>query len=80
MCLIRYKNEVRSTYRLGCVEDVKPGDDSLVRTVILKYKLTGESKFRTVDRPVQGISIIVPIEEQTRLDPLVSEFVPKQEH
>ena len=80
VCLIRYKNEVRSTYRLGCVEDVKRGDDGLVRTVILKYKLTGESKFRTVDRPVQGISIIVPIEEQTRLDPLVSEFVPKQEH
>ena len=79
MCLIRYKNEVRSTYRLGCVEDVKRGDDGPVRTVILKYKLAGESKYRTIDRPVQGISIIVPIEEQTRLDPLVSEFVPKQE-
>ena len=78
MCLIRYKNEVCSTYRLGCVEDVKRGDDGLVRTVILKYKLAGETKFRTVDRP--GISIIVPVEEQTRLDPSVPEYIPKQEH
>ena len=46
----------------------------------LKYKLTGESKFRTVDRPVQGISIIVPIEEQTQLDTSVPAFLPKQEH
>ena len=71
---------MRSTYRLGCVEDVKHGDDGLVRTVILKYKLVGESKFRSVDHLVQGISIIVPVEEKTRLDPLMSEFVPKQEH
>ena len=49
------------------MEDVKHGDDGLVRTVILKYKLAGETKFRNVDRPVQGISIIVPVEEQTRL-------------
>ena len=41
VCLIRYKNEVRSTYRLGRVEDVKRGTDGLVRTVILKYKLPG---------------------------------------
>ena len=75
-----YKNEVRSVYRLGCVEDVKRGIDCLVRTVILKYKLTGETKFRTMDRPVQGISIIVPVEEQTRLDPSVPEFFTKQHH
>ena len=45
VCLIRYKNEVRSTYRLGCVEDVKRGIDGLVRTVILKYKLPDEKNF-----------------------------------
>ena len=79
VCLIRYKNEVRCTYRLGCVQDVKKGEDGLVRTVILRYKLAGESSYRTVDCPVQGISVIVPVEEQTRLDPTVSNLVPKQE-
>ena len=80
VCLIRYKNEVRSNYRLGCGKDVKRGNDGLVRTVILKYKLAAETKFRTVDHPVQGISIIVPVEKQTRLDPSVPEYIPKQEH
>ena len=61
------------------MEDVKQGIDGLVRAVILRYTLAGETKFRTVDRPVQGISIIVPVEEQNRLDPSVSEFVPKHE-
>ena len=59
---------------------MKSGDDGLVRTVILKYKLAGETKFRTVDRPVQGISITVPVEEKTRLYPSVPEYIPKQEH
>ena len=78
VCLIRYKNEVRATYRLGCVENIKQGEDGLVRTVNLRYKLPGEKKFRTVDRPVQGVSVIVPVEEQTCLNPSVEEFVPKQ--
>ena len=50
-----------------------------MRTVILKYKLSGETKYHTVDRPVQEISITVSVEELTRLDPSVSEFVSKQE-
>ena len=87
ICLIRYKSEIRATYQLGRVRDVKLGSDGLVRTVNLEYKLPGEKKFRTVDRPVQGISVIVPIEEQNpddsavdpRLDPKVSEFIPTQQ-
>ena len=76
VCLIRYKNEVRATYRLGCIENVKQGEDGLVRTVNLRYKLPGEKNFRTVDRPAQGVSVIVPVEEQTCLDPSAAEFVP----
>ncbi len=64
ICLIRYRKEVRSTYRLGRVREVKTGTDGLVRTVRLEYKLPSEKVFRSVDRPVQGISVIVPIEEQ----------------
>ena len=80
VCLIRYNNELRATYRLGCVENVKRGEDGLVRTINLRYKLPGEKKFRTVDRPVQGVSVIVPVEEQTCLNPSVEEFVPKGEN
>ena len=36
----------------------------MVRKVVLKYKLKDEKKFRTVSRPIHGIAVIVPIEEQ----------------
>ena len=65
VCLIRYKNDVRSTYRLGQVVKTKPGLDGLVRKVVLKYKLPNEKTFRLVDRPIHGIAVIVPIEEQS---------------
>ena len=64
VCLIRYKKEIRATYRLGRVHEVKKGADGLVRTVALKYKLPNEKVYRTVDRPIHGICVIVPIEEQ----------------
>ena len=83
VCLIRYKNETRATYRLGKVHQVKVGQDGLVRTVSLQYKLPAEKNFRTVDRPIHGISVIVPIEEQSpverTLNPNASAFVPQQE-
>ena len=62
--MIRYKNEVRSTYRLGQVVEAKPGVDGLVRKVTLKYKLPNENTHRLVDRPIHGVAVIVPIEEQ----------------
>ena len=83
MCLIRYKNEARATYRLGKVTEVKTGHDGLVRTVVLKYKLPTEKNFRTVDRPIHGISVIVPIEEQSAtehtLNPTAKAFEPQQQ-
>ena len=89
VCLIRYKNEVRATYRLGKVVQAKPGVIGLVRKVTLKYKLPNENVHRFVDRPIHGIAVIVPIEEQhhesddepennkVNLNPCASEFVPK---
>ena len=65
VCLIRYKSKVRSSYRLGRVIEVHPSGDGLVRRVTLQYRLPNEKKFRTVDRAVQGIAVIVPAEEQT---------------
>ena len=63
VCLIRYK-DIRSTYRLGRVVETKQSADGLVRSVRLQYKLPNEKTFRYVDRAVQGIAVIVPIEEQ----------------
>ena len=63
ICLIRYKG-IRSTYRLGRVTETKLGKDGLVRSVRLTYKLSTEKSFRFVDRAIQGIAVIVPIEEQ----------------
>ena len=63
ICLIRYKS-LRSTYRLGRIKEVHHGADNLVRRVTLEYKLPNEKKFRTVDRAIHGIAVIVPVEEQ----------------
>ena len=63
VCLIRYK-AIRATYRLGRVVDVIRSKDDLVHKVRLAYKLPGETKFRHVDRAVQGIAVIVPVDEQ----------------
>ena len=78
VCLIRYKNDTRATYRLGRVTEVKKGSDDLVRKVSLNYKLPDEKKFRSVERPIHGIAVIVPIEEQENqgLNPNASDFVP----
>ena len=77
VCLIKYRNETRSTYRLGRVKEAKVGKDTLVRSVVLEYKLPNETKFRTVSRPVQGVAVIVPIEEQSTLDPNATSFNPE---
>ena len=74
ICLIKYRKETRSTYRLGRVKEVKLGSDSLVRTSVLEYKLPNETKFRSVSQPIQGVSVIVPIEEQSTLNPDAAPF------
>ena len=78
VCLIRYKNDTRATYRLGRVTEAKKGSDGLVRKVSLDYKLPNEKNFRSVERPIHGIAVIVPIEEQDKplLNPTASDFVP----
>ena len=67
ICLINYKGGIRSTYRLGRVIGVHYGDDGLVRRIKLEYKLPTEKVFRTVERSIHGVAVIVPIEEQEDL-------------
>ena len=88
ICLIRYRKETRATYRMGRIEEVRRGVDGLVRSVVLQYKLPNEKVFRKVDRPIHGICVIIPVEEQQRntgtdttvtdstLNPCASTFVP----
>jgi hypothetical protein len=67
ICLIRYKSKVKSSYRLGRVIEVHTSADGLVRKVTLQYRLPNEKVFRNVERAVQGIAVIVPVEEQPNL-------------
>ena len=88
ICLIRYRKETRATYRMGRIQEVRRGGDGLVRSVVLQYKLPNEKVFRKVDRPIHGICVIVPVEEQqlntgtvttvtdSTLNPCASTFVP----
>ena len=62
ICLIRY-NSMRSKYRLGRITNVYEGSDGLVRRVTLEYKRPNEKKFRTVDRAIHRIAVIVPGEQ-----------------
>lgn len=64
ICLIKYKG-LRATYRLGRVLGVHHGEDGLVRKIKLEYKLPTEKSFRTVERSIHGVSVIVPIEDQS---------------
>ena len=74
---------MKGHYRLGKVKYVKKGDDGLVRSVTLVYKNPSEKVFREVDRPIHGIAVIVPIEEQidnvsSDMDPDAKIFKPLQ--
>ena len=77
VCLIKYTNMKRGTYRLGRVTSVRMGKDNKVRTVSLQYKNPKENVFREVERPIQGIAVIVPVEEQSNLNPAAEEFTPQ---
>ena len=61
--LIRYKG-LRAKYQLRRVTQVYPGADNRVRRVTLQYRLPEEKVFRTVERAIHGVSVIVPVEEQ----------------
>ena len=79
--MIKYANELKARYRLGKVQNVKKSADGHARSVKLVYKNPDEKSYREVDRPIHGIAVIVPIEEQSydvasNLDPNATEFQP----
>ena len=64
VCLISYKGQARASYKLGRVVGVHYGEDRLVRRVKLEYKLSTEKVYRTVERSIHGVAVIVPVDEQ----------------
>lgn len=66
--LVKESNPVKARYLLGLVEKVMPGEDGLVRKVVVKYKnVTCDSdlkklKFHETERSVQNIVVLVPVD------------------
>ena len=55
----------RGEWKLGMVTAVVPGIDNKVRRVSLQYKNKGSNVFTVIERPVQRIVVILPIDEQS---------------
>ncbi len=63
--LMKNETAVSRIYRLARVYKVFPSDsDNLVRKALIQYKNPGERNFRFTERPVQGLVLLFPIEEQ----------------
>ena len=77
VCLIKYNGLKRGPYRLWRIQSITKGKEGHVRSVNLVYRNDGEKNFREVSRPIQGIAVIVPVEEQTsNLSAEAKEFIP----
>ena len=73
---------------MGRIHEVRRGVDGLVRSITLQYELPTKKVFRKVDRPINAICVIVPVEEHqtntgtdttvddSTLNPYASTFVP----
>ena len=62
--LIQDSNQIRGKWKLGRVSQADPSlRDGFVRNVEIKYKNEGTKTYTTVDRPVQRIIVLVPVNE-----------------
>ncbi len=53
------------TYKYARIIKVHVGSDGKVRAADIEYKVPGESKFRSITRPIHKLVLVVPVEEQT---------------
>ena len=63
--LVADKNLPRSQWKLCRVTTVEPGIDGKVRRVSLMYKNKSSDTVITIERPVQKIVVVLPVEEQS---------------
>ena len=80
--LVKESNVLKGEYRLAKVKEAKAGSDGRVRRVVLEYKILKKDKnsvksasddlkntqFRTTERSVQSVVIIVPVESVEEID------------
>ena len=50
-------------YKYGIVEEVKTSKDSCIRSVVVKYKNSNETVFRTTNRAVRSLIVIHRVDE-----------------
>ncbi len=63
--LMKNETAVSKMYRLARVYKIFPSEsDNLVRKALIQYTNPGEKNFRFSERPVQGLDLLLPIEEQ----------------
>ena len=60
--LVKDANLVRGEYRLARVQKVHEGSDGRVRRAVVEYKLSGQSPFRTTERAIHNLCVIVPVD------------------
>ena len=61
---VRDKNDiVGSTWRIGLVDETEVGEDGVCRRVVVKYRKSGESVWRTTRRSARHVSVLVREEE-----------------
>ncbi len=64
MVLRKDETAAGQTYKYAQVTKVHTSADGKVRAADIKYKLPGESVFRTTTRPIHKLVLVAPIEEQ----------------
>ena len=60
--MIKDANAIRGQWKMGIVASTSTGSDGRIRNVSVKYKIG--SKFTYVDRGVQKLVVVLPVEEQ----------------
>ena len=57
------KHMPRGQWKLGKIVSVEPGIDNKVRRISIAYKHENSNTFITIDRSVQRVVVILPVEE-----------------
>ena len=61
--IIADKNAPRGQWKLGKVSIVEVGVDGKVRRVSIQYKNNESDTYTEIDRPVQRVVVILPVDE-----------------
>jgi hypothetical protein len=61
--LMKEESMVSNDYRLGRVVEVFKGEDGHVRRAIITYRNPNEVAFRTTERPIHKLILVVPVDQ-----------------